>query len=531
MEHPITEGSGRLSLAELDAVEHFRKGKRTAILAILFTDIVGSTAATEKLGEEVYRRLRHLHDELFMRVMARDDAGTVVKQIGDSFLCVFAEPSTAVLRAVEFQRILHENREHLAAGGYTLEVRIGIHLGQVAVEKALQPDVFGGQVNRAARIEAAATAGQVLTSRAVYENTVGWLKHDRSVNIGQVAYGRVRLKGIDAPEELFGFYPGELGAPPVPHAVRKRRQGRLALMALAGVLAIGVAGWLYRSTQLAPGSTAVPEVRGPVYVQFEDSLFGAEGGEQAMALKEVVIAQAIATLYPYRVVDEQTLTASLAQKGKLFQRHDINGTRNRDYFRDTLGLGGVLQVARVEHDMDDSVHLSLALILYDKTATSSTKRWVTATPADLPRVVREELHQGYLSTQTWTIQARVLAVQDAQLTFKLDSAAILVKSTPVRFMRGFSGKPGHERLTRWIHDKLGFYRREGGCDGCVNGLVNDSMVWATKGYEALGTGMAQGLAVEGKVLELYDTTGTASWHVTSAYPEKLEPGDLIYLRY
>ncbi|MBK7112908.1 MAG: adenylate/guanylate cyclase domain-containing protein [Flavobacteriales bacterium] len=143
----------------------------------MFTDIVGSTGAAEAMGDQAYSRLRHVHDELFKRTITRDGAGTIIKQIGDSFLCVFrthcgraARCGVPTGRAREqgepYGRRVHAHGAH------------GIHLGQVAVEDALRPDVFGRHVNMAARIEALATGGQVLTSRSVWRECQ-WLGRRR----------------------------------------------------------------------------------------------------------------------------------------------------------------------------------------------------------------------------------------------------------------------------------------------------------------------------------------------------------------
>lgn len=91
-----------LSSDEVKKIEEFRKSKQTAILSILFSDIVNSTYATEKLGEQAYSKLRHIHDELFRKIMCRDNAGIIIKEIGDSFLCV----SAASLKAFTGQSLL-----------------------------------------------------------------------------------------------------------------------------------------------------------------------------------------------------------------------------------------------------------------------------------------------------------------------------------------------------------------------------------------------------------------------------------------
>ncbi|MBL0064385.1 MAG: adenylate/guanylate cyclase domain-containing protein [Bacteroidetes bacterium] len=142
-------------------------------------------------------------DELFRSIIPRDGAGVIVKEIGDAFLCVFAEPSTAVQRSVEFQNAITANRAHLSIKDYHLTVRIGIHLGQVAIENNLAPDIFGKHVNRAARIQSIAQGGQVLTSQSIWENAAGWLQENSKENIQSICYGSTRLKGIIEIENLW----------------------------------------------------------------------------------------------------------------------------------------------------------------------------------------------------------------------------------------------------------------------------------------------------------------------------------------
>lgn len=535
MEEGDATMTGALSQEELQSIETFRRHKHTAILAILFTDIVGSTRATEQLGEEVYARLRHLHDELFMRIMGRDDAGTVVKQIGDSFLCVFAEPSVAVARAVEFQRALHGNREHLTSGGYTIKVRIGIHLGQVAVENALQKDVFGGHVNRAARIESAASAGQVLTSRSVQENTVGWLKTQKGSNIDQAAYGKARLKGIDEPVELFGFFPSELPAPAVPQLIRKQRSRKLALYTVGSICTLALFILLFRSGITGSAKPDLPATLGPIYVQFElDSLARshAAGLVDTIAFKETFMTQAIGALYPYRVIDEEALSASLASKGQLYQRHSINGSIGSEYFRDTLGLGGVLHVSPDKYlaVKGDSVWMYMELVMhYDKSPSIAGKNMVL-TSTSMDHSIGPLVQAMYMSTKAWTIQARVLVVQDEQLTFRLDSGAILVKGTPLRFMREYKGIAGQRQWSERIWAKLAYHRTEDTCAACVVSLLTDSTEMARQEPRPEAA-FAYDINVSGKVLTLYDTTGTAMWKRTKGFPDRPQPGDLLYLDY
>jgi class 3 adenylate cyclase len=154
---------------ELRAVDRFCRERETAILAVMFTDLKGSSGLAEKHGEIASQELRHTHDKLLRAIVERDAAGAVLKNIGDSLLCVFSKPTEAVARAVEIQQALAaHNASH--PQDQPIEVRIGIHMGQVVVEDVVQRDIFGRHVNRAARVESLADGGQILVSHSVYDS-------------------------------------------------------------------------------------------------------------------------------------------------------------------------------------------------------------------------------------------------------------------------------------------------------------------------------------------------------------------------
>ena len=82
----------------------------------MFTDIVGFTQFIEENGEGKANEIRKIHDELFVDIITRDEAGEVIKQIGDSCLAVFAEPSIAVERILEFQNEIKKKKEEFTIG-------------------------------------------------------------------------------------------------------------------------------------------------------------------------------------------------------------------------------------------------------------------------------------------------------------------------------------------------------------------------------------------------------------------------------
>ena len=92
----------QLNQQGLKRVDEFRQSRKIAVLIILFTDIVGYTKFTESAGDIQSNHIRKIYDDLFFKIITRDNAGEIIKQIGDSFFAVFAEPSTAVERILEF---------------------------------------------------------------------------------------------------------------------------------------------------------------------------------------------------------------------------------------------------------------------------------------------------------------------------------------------------------------------------------------------------------------------------------------------
>jgi len=163
----------------------------------MFTDIAGSTELRETLGEVAYEFQRETCDENIRDLVESGNAGAVVKSTGDGALAVFAEPSNAVSKALEIQ-------ESLASHSY-FKLRIGIDMGQVAINSrsGIIADVFGRQVNRAARVESITEPKHVLTSFHVYDCAVGWLV---GTNVKWHSHGKATLKGFAEPLSIHEPY-------------------------------------------------------------------------------------------------------------------------------------------------------------------------------------------------------------------------------------------------------------------------------------------------------------------------------------
>ena len=184
------------------------------------------------MNTEVERRLTNiLSADVFgySRLMGLDEAGTlatlntyrtamteliaqhrgrVVNAAGDHLLAEFGSPVMAVQCAVEIQRQIAE-RNQAYDPDRRMWFRIGINLGDVIVER---DDLFGDDVNIAARLQGMAEPGGILISGTVFEQ----VKNKLTLNFD--ALGPLRLKNIDTEVPAYRAVLGaETAAPTVPN--------------------------------------------------------------------------------------------------------------------------------------------------------------------------------------------------------------------------------------------------------------------------------------------------------------------------
>jgi class 3 adenylate cyclase/tetratricopeptide (TPR) repeat protein len=138
-------------------VEHAREQRK--VVTVLFCDLVGSTALGESTDPEALRaRMRRYFDDL--RTIIERHGGTVEKFVGDAVMAVFGIPVSHEDDALRAVRAAAEMRAAIAEHG--LEARIGVNTGEVVVGGEGETLVTGDAVNVAARLEQAASAGDVL---------------------------------------------------------------------------------------------------------------------------------------------------------------------------------------------------------------------------------------------------------------------------------------------------------------------------------------------------------------------------------
>jgi class 3 adenylate cyclase len=133
----------------------------SAFRTILFTDIAGSTALLNDLGETVWMEVLAEHDLILRRAVVKD-RGREVKYTGDGIMASFALASRALRCAIA----IHAGFDTRRASGVTpdLRVRVGLAAGEPVDHN---DDMFGATVNLASRICDAAEPGHTLVSDAV----------------------------------------------------------------------------------------------------------------------------------------------------------------------------------------------------------------------------------------------------------------------------------------------------------------------------------------------------------------------------
>ena len=193
-----------------------------AFRTILFTDIEGSTAMTQRLGDAKAREVLREHERI-VREALKAHGGSEVKTMGDGFMASFGSAVKALECAIAVQRAFEGwnagvGAQHpggqkpagertvdrspdvtpIPAGAAPLQIRIGLNAGEPIAEDDPdgRGDLFGTAVIRAARIAALAQGGEILVANVVRElaEGKGFLFGDR---------GEAALRGFDDPVRLF----------------------------------------------------------------------------------------------------------------------------------------------------------------------------------------------------------------------------------------------------------------------------------------------------------------------------------------
>jgi class 3 adenylate cyclase len=159
--------------------------------AVMFTDIVGSTEMTARLGDAAALDLVRAHDALVRRGLEAY-GGREVKHTGDGIMASFDQVANAVRGAADIQRRFCS---YNVDASESLSIRIGIHAGEPVEDRN---DLFGATVQLASRLCSEAEANGIVVSGLVRE-----LCGEDAARF--VALGERRLKGFAQGIPVFRF--------------------------------------------------------------------------------------------------------------------------------------------------------------------------------------------------------------------------------------------------------------------------------------------------------------------------------------
>ncbi len=179
-------------------------------LTVFFSDIAGFTETADRLeSEELTALLNHYLTE--MSQIALEYGATIDKYVGDAIMIFFGDPETkgvkedalaCVQMAIAMRNRMGDLQQIWRASGVEkpLRCRMGIHtdyctVGNFGSEMRMDYTIIGGGVNLAARLESAATAGNILISYETYAHV--------SDAIVCKEHGKIDVKGIAYPVDTY----------------------------------------------------------------------------------------------------------------------------------------------------------------------------------------------------------------------------------------------------------------------------------------------------------------------------------------
>jgi len=162
----------------------------TGTIAVMFTDIVGSTQMTQTHGDAAAQEVVRTHNRIVRAALTMFD-GREVKHTGDGIMASFNNTANGVEAAMYIQKQIATANS--ANPNLPLAVKVGINAGEPIVE---DNDLFGTTVQLSARIVDKASSGQVLVS-----DTVRGICQGKGINF--VNRGAREMKGFADPIALF----------------------------------------------------------------------------------------------------------------------------------------------------------------------------------------------------------------------------------------------------------------------------------------------------------------------------------------
>jgi class 3 adenylate cyclase len=189
---PQPQADSLLGQAKLEFVF---KRENTQELTVFFIDIAGYTEKSTTIDMSSLLNLIKTFEDTVSSAIAVN-RGSIVKKMGDGILAVFKHPLNAVIAAMAVQQKIAEHNS-MRVEREKFRTRIGLNTGKV-IRK--DNDIFGEVVNVAARMQSAATPGDILLTQATFEDIKKFVRCTE--------LGRIQVKGIK--EAITAYSPEEV---------------------------------------------------------------------------------------------------------------------------------------------------------------------------------------------------------------------------------------------------------------------------------------------------------------------------------
>jgi len=158
-----TDSLGACQRLRPDGLFQLGDDVRVDHVTIMFTDLNGSTALYERIGDPFAFALVRRHFAILDRLVRAND-GMIINTIGDAMMAAFTNPADAFRSAVEIQSKFAE--KNTTSGSEPFVIKLGLHVGH-CISAALDDclDYYGTTANMAARLQRQSGGGDIVMSR------------------------------------------------------------------------------------------------------------------------------------------------------------------------------------------------------------------------------------------------------------------------------------------------------------------------------------------------------------------------------
>jgi adenylate cyclase len=216
------------------------KQQNRQLAAILFTDIVGSTAVMQQ--DEQAALLMNKRYVAVLKQSVEAHGGEILNDYGDGSLCTFSSATQAVRCAMQIQQQLQNEPK--------VPLRIGLHVGEIFFEDG---KVFGDGVNVASRVQSLGVANSILFSSEICS------KIKNQPEFKSVSIGKFEFKNVDEKIEVFALTNEGLVVPDKRNMEGKLREKKINLkrflLPSAIIILCIISFFIYRVYYKYPGFT------------------------------------------------------------------------------------------------------------------------------------------------------------------------------------------------------------------------------------------------------------------------------------